>query len=212
MERFSEYEKKEILGSRARLMRFEAGEDIERLFNATRPKYPIRRYVDVLGRIAKSKEDVALSIGQMLQEIRQKKRLSIDKITVGELSDEIVEFLRKQNVSIHTKSIFLTAKGLSHLARESKKKRGAGLSDEDIKRIPEILSRPSRVLFDARTSKLNLLYCSFGNDCKKLIKIVVDTKAYDKKLGKVTLIKTAGYIYEANILDKFYIEIEAGGR
>ncbi len=153
-----------------------------------------------------------LNIERMLQEIRQKKRLSVDKIVVGKLSDEIVGFLKEQNVAIHTREIFLTAKGLSHLARESKKKRGAGLSDDDIKKLPKILSRPSKVLFDTRTSKLNLLYCSSGNDRKKLIKIVVDTKAYDKKLGRITLVKTAGYIFEANLLDRFYIEIEAGGR
>ena len=44
---------------------------------------------------------------------------------------------------------------------------------------------------------------------EKLIKIVVDdTQAIDKKHGKLTLIKTAGYIVEANLKDKFYIKIK----
>ena len=40
---------------------------------------------------------------------------------------------------------------------------------------------------------------------KKIIRIVMDTEAYHKKLGKLTLIKTAGYVVEANL--KEYIEI-----
>ncbi len=48
MNRFSEKEQREILGSYEKLMRFKAGEDIEKIFNAIRPKYPIKRYVDIL--------------------------------------------------------------------------------------------------------------------------------------------------------------------
>ena len=116
MSRFSEYVQRQILGSRQKLAEFKSGVSIESIFNRLRPKYPIQRYVDVLGRIAKSKEGVALNIEQMLQEIRQKKRLSVDKIVVGKLSDEIVAFLKKKSIAIHTREIFLTAKGLSHLA------------------------------------------------------------------------------------------------
>ena len=38
----------------------------------------------------------------------------------------------------------------------------------------------------------------FASKYKLDIKIVIDTQSYDKKLGKTTLIKTAGYIVEAN--------------
>ncbi len=47
MSKFSEKEQREILGSRERLIRFKKGEDIEKIFNAIRPKYPIKKYVDV---------------------------------------------------------------------------------------------------------------------------------------------------------------------
>ena len=107
--------------------------------------------------------------------------------------------------------ICLTNKGLSHLARESKKRRGAGLSEDDILRIPEILKKPSKIFFDNKKNKLNLLYCKKSDSCDKFIKIVIDTKSYDKKFGKISLIKTAGYIVEANLKDKFYILIEMGG-
>jgi len=148
----------------------------------------------------------------MLDEVKNRTKLSKNKIKVGKLNEEIIEFLKQRNIPVHTTEIYLTHKGLSHLARESKKKRGAGLDEKDILRIPEILNNPSMVFFDSKKNKLNLLYCDNSIICEKLIKIVIDTKSYDKKMGAITIIKTAGYIFEANLKDKFYIKIEMGGR
>jgi len=136
-----------------------------------------------------------MPIKQMLSQIREKKKLSKDRIVVGSLDDAVVAFLKQKKVVIHTRDIYLTHKGLSHLARASKNKRGAGLNDEDILKIPEILQKGS-VYFDEK-GRMNILYCQ--SNCQKYIKIVVDTSAYDKKLGSITLIKTAGYIVEANL-------------
>jgi len=47
MKQFSEYDRRQIVGSKSKLMEFKKGEDIETLFNRIRPKYPIRRYVDI---------------------------------------------------------------------------------------------------------------------------------------------------------------------
>jgi len=47
MKQFSEYDRRQIVGSKSKLMEFKKGEDIETLFNRIRPKYPIRKYVDI---------------------------------------------------------------------------------------------------------------------------------------------------------------------
>ena len=47
MSKFSEYEQRQILGSKEMLERFKNGEDIEKIFNTIRPKYPIKKYVDI---------------------------------------------------------------------------------------------------------------------------------------------------------------------
>ena len=153
-----------------------------------------------------------MKIKQMLDEIKSKRKLTKNKIKVGKIQKEIIEFLEKNNIPVHTKEIYLTHKGLSHLARESKKKRGAGLSEDDILKIPDIISKPNAVFFDKTKNKLNLLYCDKSISCEKIIKIVVDTKAYDKKLKNITLIKTAGYIIEANLKDYIKIFGNVGGR
>jgi len=194
------------VGSYEKLAEFENGKDIEELFNRLRPKYPIRKYIDVVGYNSK------MELRQFLEEIKTKTKHTKNKIIVGVLDDRVIQFLRDKNVPVHTKEIFLTHKGLSHLARESKKRRGAGLSEEDILRIPEILKNPHTIYFDKNSDKLNVLYCKDSITCEKIIKIVIDTKAYHKKFGKITLIKTAGYVVEANL--KEYIEVlrNAGGR
>ena len=99
------------------------------------------------------------------------------------------------------KEIYLTHKGLSHLARKSKRKRGAGLDDKDmdILRLPEIVKEPKAVFLEKTKQKFNLLYCDDRGRC---IKIVVDTKAFEKRKKPLTLIKTAGYIQSSDMKNK----------
>jgi hypothetical protein len=47
MNEFDEREQREILGTYDMLNRFKQGEDIEKIFNTIRPKYPIRKYADL---------------------------------------------------------------------------------------------------------------------------------------------------------------------
>ena len=139
-----------------------------------------------------------MEIKQFLDEIKSRNRLTKDKIIVGRLDDNVIKFLGKKGVEINTKDIYLNHKGLSHLARESKKQRGAGLTEHDIIRIPDILKNPSAIFFDNEKTKLNLLYCINKKSCKRVIKLVIDTK-YRRKKESMTLIKTAGYVEVANL-------------
>ena len=147
-----------------------------------------------------------MDIRTMLDEVRSQKKLTKNKIVVGTLDEKVIAFLENRGVAIHTIEIYLTSKGLSHLARDSKKKRGAGLSDEDILKIPDILSNYDFVYFENIKGKLNLYYCE--KKCDSVLKIVVDTKALANRKEKVTLIKTAGYVRINNIEnDKNTIEV-----
>ena len=139
-----------------------------------------------------------MELKQFLKEIKTKSKLTKNKIVVGKLDDEIIKFLEEKNIPIHSKEIYLTHKGLSHLARDSKRKRGAGLSDEDILKIPDILKNPTAIYFDKEKNKLNLLYCKQAYNCDTFIKIVVDTKHKERK-EKLILIKTAGYVKDFNL-------------
>ena len=138
-----------------------------------------------------------MGIKRLLQEVQSKTKLSKNKVIVGLLSDAIVDFVKSQGVEVYTQEVYINAKTLSHAVRRSKKERGAGLSEEDVLRIPEILDHPAAVYFDDTKKKLNLLYCATSK-CQKVIKIVVDTK-HERKKERYTLVKTAGYVEWANM-------------
>ena len=55
MAKFSKKQQREIVGSYEKLAEFVQGKDIEELFNRLRPKYPIRKYTDVVGYNSKMK-------------------------------------------------------------------------------------------------------------------------------------------------------------
>jgi len=137
-----------------------------------------------------------MDLKQFLQEIKSKSKLTKNKIVVGRLDDKVIKFLKEKNIPIHSKEIYLTHKGLSHLTRDSKRKRGAGLSEVDILKIPDILKNPSAIFLEKSNFKMNLLYCD--DTTKKCIKIVIDTKYIEKK-DKLTIIKTAGYINNSDM-------------
>jgi len=148
----------------------------------------------------------------MLTSVKNGGPVAKDSIIIGFLSAKVISFLTKKSMPVHTKAIYINAKGLSHLQRDTKKKRDAALSDSDILEMPKVLDEPDYLLFDNKKNKLNLLYC-LEKECGKLIKIVVDTKYIHKKLGKITLIKTAGIIKLYNLNVKEYEVIEkAEGR
>jgi len=137
-----------------------------------------------------------MDLKQFLEEIKNKSKHTKNKIVVGYLDEAVIKFLENKNIPVHTKEIYINHKGLSHLARESKIKRGAGLSEEDILKIPDILQNPSAVFLETTKAKMNLLYCE--DKSQKCIKIVIDTK-FVYKSKNLTLIKTAGYIKPSDL-------------
>lgn len=94
------------------------------------------------------------------------------------------------------------------MLRDSKKERGANLSDDEIANLPKYLSKPDIILFNKEDKKLNLLYISKDKNSNKYNKIVIDPKGYIKKQGAETIVKTSGKVEKFNLLDKKYEVIE----
>ena len=142
---------------------------------------------------------------ELLRGIKEKK-LSCNYAVLCELEYEVITFLSTYNITPFTKEIYITHKGLSHLMRDSKKKRGAGICEEDLDRLPQLVCSADIVIFNSQSSKLNLLYITGAHT--RYIKIVINPNGYDKKLGKLTLLQTAGTVQRENLTDKKYIVIK----
>ena len=121
---------------------------------------------------------------------------------VGIVDSQTIEVLQEYDIEIATKEIYLTQKGLTHLCRPTKRNRNRALSLEDIYTIPTILKYPSALFLDTQQNRLNLLYC-FQNS-KKCLKLIVDTNSYVHRGEKLTIIKTAGYIYPYDMKNSKY--------
>lgn len=121
---------------------------------------------------------------------------------VGVINEQTITILKEYNIEIATQEIYLTQKGLTHLYRPTKRKASKALSLEDIYTIPAILDEPSALFLDTQSNRLNLLYC-FQNS-QKCLKLIVDTKSYVHRGEKLTIVKTAGYIYPYDMKNSKY--------
>ena len=130
------------------------------------------------------------------------KKSQLHAYQVGVIEPQTIKVLEEQSIEIATKEIYLTQKGLTHLYRPTKRNRNKALSVEDIYTIPTILKHPSALFLDTQQNRLNLLYC-FQNS-KKCLKLVIDTNSYVHRGEKLTIVKTAGYIYPYDMKNSKY--------
>ena len=74
----------------------------------------------------------------------------LDAFDVGVLPIEVIQALRQRPnpVEVSASLVTITQAQLNHLRRDSKRIRGVGLSDADIKRLPDIIAEPEAVLWD----------------------------------------------------------------
>ena len=102
MSKFSKKDQKEILATKKMLKRFEEGEDIEKIFNAIRPKYTIRKYVDVFSNISEKFKEDYLNLNKIGYFDEKFEELKIDEICerVGIDKKDIDEIIKKTNFEV----------------------------------------------------------------------------------------------------------------
>jgi len=130
------------------------------------------------------------------------KNSEVHAYKVGIVTQETIKVLEKHSIEIATKEIYLTQKGLTHLYRPTKRKLNKALSLDDIYTIPTILAQPSALFLDTEQNRLNLLYCI--QNSQKCLKLIIDTNSYAHRGEKVTIVKTAGYIYAYDMKNSKY--------
>lgn len=74
----------------------------------------------------------------------------LDAFDVGVLPVEVIRALRQRPnpIEVSASLVTITQQALGHLRRDSKRKRGATLSEDDIERLPDIIAKPEAVLWD----------------------------------------------------------------
>ena len=131
----------------------------------------------------------------------QNQNITKNEVIVGELSREVVVFLKSKSIEVSSRYIYLNVRAYRHIIRDFKKKLGKAIPDEAIKEMYKSLNSPHKVIFDAQKKHCNLIY--IDSNYELLFKIVVQPN-YSSKLGSINAIVTAGIIYEDTLKSKYY--------
>jgi len=138
----------------------------------------------------------------------QNQTITKNEIIVGELSSEVILFLKSKSIEVSSKYIYLSVRAYKHIIRDFKKKLGKAIPDEVIKEMYKSLHSPHKVIFDTQKKHCNLIY--IDSSYELLFKIVVQPN-YSSKLGSINTIVTAGIIYEETLKSKYYEVITEHG-
>ena len=163
---------------------------------------PIRKmFLDEMASSGNYKETFASFVDSVLT---GKKATGILQ-TAGWMDAAVLDYLAGElSITPATPVIAANDRGLLHLYRESKIARGAALSIDEIRRIPEVISGYEAVLWDSQDPAL--LYVFSSGSMKGKIVVAVDYKL--KGQGIVNLIKTAGKTQNSDLRDRRYVVIK----
>ncbi len=92
---------------------------------------------------------------------------------VGVLSDTVVDAISVAGKRAIDPDVVITSQLLLHLARESKRSKGLGISDADILRLPSIIQRPEAVLLDLALNDLLFVFSPTNDELGRGAKLVV---------------------------------------
>jgi len=163
---------------------------------------PIRKmFLDEMASSGNYKETFASFVDSVLT---GKKATGILQ-TAGWMDAAVLDYLAGElSITPATPVIAANDRGLLHLYRESKIARGAALSIDEIRLIPEVISGYEAVLWDSQDPAL--LYVFSSGSMKGKIVVAVDYKL--KGQGIVNLVKTAGKAQTADLRDGRYVVIK----
>ncbi|SNZ07754.1 phage putative head morphogenesis protein, SPP1 gp7 family [Persephonella hydrogeniphila] len=102
---------------------------------------------------------------------------------IGWLSKDLRELIKQKGLNPKTPLIVINDKRIIHSIRDIKAVKGASLSIEELKKLPDILENPEAVIFDKIHQ--NIIYVSSSIEEPKKNKIVVEVNYKLKKLKKL---------------------------
>jgi len=135
----------------------------------------------------------------------QRNTIVKNEVIVGELSNQVVLFLKSKSIIISTPYIYLSVRAYKHIFRDFKKKLGKAVPYKVMNGIYKSLYSPHKIFFDTQKKHCNLIYIDSSNEL--LFKIVIQPN-YSSKLGNINTIVTAGIVYEDTLKSKYYEEIQ----
>ena len=136
----------------------------------------------------------------------------LDAFDVGVLPVEVIRALRQRPnpIEVSASLVTITQQALGHLRRDTKRMRGAALSEADIKRLPDIIAAPQAVLWD-NEEQPGLLF-AFNAPDKKAGKFFLRVEfaaqikiaPAEKQPLTTNAVRSAGYVDAHNLSGQRY--------
>lgn len=135
----------------------------------------------------------------------------LDTFDVGVLPVEVIQALRQRPnpIEISASLVTITQQALGHLRRESKRIRGAALSEADIKRLPDIIAEPEAVLWDNEEPGLLFAFNESEDKAGKFFLRVefaaqIKIAPTEKQPLTTNAVRSAGYVDAHNLSGQRY--------
>ena len=132
---------------------------------------------------------------------------------MGDLNGEVQAFVRKKGIEPVSNEITVEDRRLRRMRRDTKVKNAKALPEEDIKRLPAVISKPKAVLWDLRegaAGKPSLLYVFDPSGDDRMAKIFVRINfSIERGRSTTNSIRSAGLVPKRNLKDpKIYHVIQ----
>ena len=175
------------------------------------PDIASRNIAKTLADVPNAKEELLKDWQGWVKAADLSKPDKLDAFDVGVLPVEVIRALRQRPTPVEVSASLVTIAQaqLDHMRRETKRMRGAALSTEDIKRLPNIIAEPEAVLWDKEEQGLLFVMAADGEKQGKVfirVEYARDTKlANSEKQRMITnSIRSAGYVKRYNLKSKMY--------
>ena len=134
-----------------------------------------------------------------------------DAFDVGVLPIEVIRALRQRPnpIEVSASLVTITQQALGHLLRDSKRMRGAALSEADIKRLPDIIAKSDAVLWDSEErSGLLFVFKSAEKAGKFFLRVEFSAQIKiaptEKQPLTTNAVRSAGYVEKRMLEMKRY--------
>ncbi len=154
---------------------------------------------------------VAIAVGEMIRagrfakwvdEVLARNQARGERKIIGLVAPYVRRFVEQKGVALESQVLLIDDKGLLHAARDTKAERGAALSREELRQLPELITKAEMVLWD--TQDPALLYVFASEDKKGKVVVRVNQRRKGETINRVV---TTGRVKAEDLNNPRYEEV-----
>lgn len=177
------------------------------------PDIASQNIADILAHVPNAKKELSQNWMNWVSAFDPEEADKLDAFDVGVLPVQVIRALRQRPnpIEVSASLVTITQQALGHLRRDTKRKQGAALSEDDIKRLPDIIAKPEAVLWD-NEERQGLLFAFKASEEGKAGKFFLRVEFAaqikiapgEKQPLTTNAVRSAGYVDAHNLREQRY--------